>query len=48
MALGDEQTIYHIARFNRVATGKTDDAAGAPGDWQTASVGVRLGRSDWV
>ena len=29
MTLGDEQTIHHIARFDRVATGKTDDAAGA-------------------
>ena len=48
MTLGDEQTIYHLARFNRVATGKTDDVAGATGDWELASVGLRLGGFDWV
>ncbi len=48
MAIRDEQTIHHIARFNRVATGKTDDAAGATGDWQPASVGLRLGAIGWV
>ena len=47
MRLGDEQTIHHIARFNRVATGETDDA-GATGDWQPASVGLRLGGFNWV
>ncbi len=31
MTIGDEQTIHHITRFNRVATGSTDDVAGATG-----------------
>ncbi len=43
MTIGDEQTIYHFARFNRVATGSTDDAAGVTGDWEPAFVGLRLG-----
>ncbi len=32
---------FHLDRFERVATGKTDDAAGATGDWELASAGLR-------
>ena len=48
MTIGDEQTIHHVARCNRVATGKTDGASGATGDWEPAFVGLRLGGFDWV